>query len=200
MPHRRFSCKHGTLRHKALSGTRQAQSRARQASRFRCRLSQISTRRQWIAFARLLGPHLTRSRRALLPGRSPPRLLTAAARGGLRPPLQGDRGRPPDPTARPLHLRCSTASTGPIFYIDLLSAFGAHPTRLRSPRRPPVPNHPTVRTGPDGALTAPFSCPERRAKFLGRLLRVRPRHPSCPTRAVRLPARFDGALSLLRAS
>ncbi len=56
----------------------------------------------------------------LAPRRSPPRLLTAATRGGLRPP---PAGRPRRPTSRsdwPLHLRCSTASTGPTFHIDLL--------------------------------------------------------------------------------
>jgi hypothetical protein len=49
----------------------------------------------------------------LFPQRSPPRLLTAAARGGLRPPLQGGRGGPPAPQGQSLHLRCSTASDQP---------------------------------------------------------------------------------------
>ena len=48
--------------------------------------SSLSTRHQWFAFARLPDPHLPRSTARLFPRRSPPRLLTAAARGGLRPP------------------------------------------------------------------------------------------------------------------
>ena len=57
------------------------------------------------------------------PQRSPPRLLTAAACGGLRPPPAGRPRRTTNPTGRPLHLRCSTASISPIFYIDLLLRF-----------------------------------------------------------------------------
>jgi hypothetical protein len=41
----------------------------------------FSTRHQWFACARLRDPHLPRSRARRLPRRSPPRLLTAAARG-----------------------------------------------------------------------------------------------------------------------
>ena len=48
----------------------------------------LSTFQQWFTLVRLLGPHLTPSR-APFPRRSPPRLLTAAARGGLRPPPAG---------------------------------------------------------------------------------------------------------------
>jgi hypothetical protein len=43
------------------------------------------------------------------------------------------------PQGRPLHLRCNTASVSPTFYTDLLSAFVAHPTRLRSPNKGPCP-------------------------------------------------------------
>jgi len=53
-----------------------------------------------IACARLRDPHLPRSKARLFPRRSPPRLLTAAARGGLRPPpAQRPRRatRPPGP-------------------------------------------------------------------------------------------------------
>jgi hypothetical protein len=60
----------------------------------------LSTLHQWFACARLRDPHLPRSRARLFPRRSPPRLLTAAARGGLRPP----------PTRRP---RRATRPTGP---------------------------------------------------------------------------------------
>ncbi len=52
------------------------------------------------------------------PQRSPPRLLTAAACGGLRPPPAGRSRRTTSPEGRPLHLRCSTASISPIFYIE----------------------------------------------------------------------------------
>jgi hypothetical protein len=45
----------------------------------------LSTLPQWFTHVRLLGPHLTPSR-APFPRRSPPRLLTAAAHGGLGPP------------------------------------------------------------------------------------------------------------------
>jgi hypothetical protein len=61
----------------------------------------LSTRHQWFADARLRDPHLPRSTARHLPRRSPPRLLTAAARGGLRPP----------PTRRP---RRATRPTGPV--------------------------------------------------------------------------------------
>jgi hypothetical protein len=140
------------------AGTRQAQSRAGQAARFRCRLSQFSTRHQWIAHARLLGPHLTRSRRALLPGRSPPRLLTAAARGGLRPPPAGRPRRTTDLSARPSisdaaphqSLRSSTSTS---------SAFVAHPAQPAFSQKAPVPDHPTVRTGPDRAPRARIFMP-----------------------------------------
>ncbi len=76
----------------------------------------ISTRHQWFTRVRLLDLHLTRSPARLFPQRSPPRLLTAAACGGLRPP---PAGRPRRLTRRKpaLHLRCSTASVDPIFYI-----------------------------------------------------------------------------------
>jgi hypothetical protein len=70
----------------------------------------FSTRHQWFACARLRDPHLPRSVARLFPRRSPPRLLTAAARGGLRPRLHGDRGGPPVQQPRLLHLLHSTAS------------------------------------------------------------------------------------------
>ena len=97
----------------------------------------LSTRHQWIACARLLGLHLPRSTARLFRRRSPPRLLTAAACGGLRPPPAGRPRRTPDPKDRALHLRYSTASISPIFYIDLLVAFVAHsgPSRSGSSRR-----------------------------------------------------------------
>jgi len=34
------------------------------------------------------------------------------------------------------------------------------PTRPRSPKKAPVPDHPTVRSAPDGASRGAFSCPE----------------------------------------
>ena len=46
------------------AGTRQAHPGDGSLPRFRCHLRMLSTRHQWIACARLLGPHLTRSRRA----------------------------------------------------------------------------------------------------------------------------------------
>ena len=46
-------------------------------------------------------------------------------------PPQGGRGGPPAPTDRPLHLRCSTASVDPIFYIDSPFAFAfAHQVEI----------------------------------------------------------------------
>src|SRR5439155_19670107 len=60
----------------------------------------LSTRHQWFARARLRDPHLPRATARRFPRRSPPRLLTAAARGGLRPP----------PARRP---RRATRPTGP---------------------------------------------------------------------------------------
>jgi hypothetical protein len=67
--------------------------------------------------------HTCRAHARLFPRRSPPRLLTAAARGGLRPRLHSDRGGPPDPKARLLHLSYSTASSGSVFYIQPPSTF-----------------------------------------------------------------------------
>ena len=46
----------------------------------------ISTLPQGFGFTRLHDPHLTQSLPRLFPRRSPPRLLTGAARGGLLPP------------------------------------------------------------------------------------------------------------------
>ena len=66
----------------------------------------LSTLHQWFTHARLLDPHLTPSR-APFPQRSPPRLLTAAARGGLRPPPAGRSRR------AYLHHQHNTASEVP---------------------------------------------------------------------------------------
>ena len=70
----------------------------------------LSTRHQWFTHVRLPGPYLTHSR-APFPQRSPPRLLTDAACGGLKPPPAGRLRR------AHLHLWCSQLPSGPIFYI-----------------------------------------------------------------------------------
>jgi hypothetical protein len=138
-----------------------------------------------------------------LTARLTPRTLTTTAldrssSGWFAASPAGDRGGPPDPTARP--------PPSPMQHrINRSDLLHRPPLRVRGTPYPstfaqktPVPDHPTVRTGPDGALRAPFSCPERRVRSLGRLLRVRPRHPSCPTRAVLLqpgstaPSRSSG--------
>jgi len=49
----------------------------------------VSTPHQWFAYARLLDSHLTESSVRLFPWRSPPRLFTAAAQGGLEPAPAG---------------------------------------------------------------------------------------------------------------
>ena len=67
-------------------------------------IDSVSTRHQWIACARLLGPYLTRSQARLLPQRSAPRLLTDAPCGGLRPPPAGRPRRTTGPKDRLLHL------------------------------------------------------------------------------------------------
>ena len=85
----------------------------------------------------------------LAPRRSPPRLLTAATRGGLRPP---PAGRPRRPTSRsdwPLHLRCSTASTGPTFHIDLLMRSWHTLPVCVLPRKPQPPGPATLNPPPD---------------------------------------------------
>ena len=89
--------------------------------------STLSTFQQWFTLVRLLGPHLTPSR-APFPRRSPPRLLTAAARGGLRPPLQGDPGGPTSIsiTSTTPHPRSRTSTSQPP------SAFVAHRRRHRA--------------------------------------------------------------------
>ena len=58
----------------------------------------FSTRQQWFTRVRLLGSHLTRSG-VPFPQRSPPRLLTDAAYGGLKPPPAERlrRAKPPSP-------------------------------------------------------------------------------------------------------
>ena len=70
----------------------------------------LSTFPQWFTFVRLLGAHLAPSR-APFPRRPPPRHLTAAGRGGLRPPLQGDPGGPTSITDTTPHPKT------PSFYI-----------------------------------------------------------------------------------
>jgi hypothetical protein len=89
--------------HRAAPGGRQAAPRlpahrvrrcpgAHALPRFRCHRSCIPVRRQWFARARLLVAYLTRCARAFFPQRPPPRLLTAAACGGLvSPPARQDR-------------------------------------------------------------------------------------------------------------
>ena len=69
-------------------------------------------------------------RRDFFPRRSPPRLLTAAARGGLRPPpaRRPRRATRPIPV-RLLHLSYSTASSGLVFYIQPPSTFVFAPSR-----------------------------------------------------------------------
>ena len=64
----------------------------------------LSTLHQWFTYVRLLGSTPDASR-APFPQRSPPRLLTAAACGGLRPPPAGRSRR------ANLHHRHSTASS-----------------------------------------------------------------------------------------
>jgi hypothetical protein len=104
------------------AGTRQARPGAPKHPRFRCHLS-LSTRHQWFACAHLRDPHLPRLG-ATFPRRSPPRLLTAAARGGLRPPPARRPRRATRPTTPwPLHLLHSTASGDLVFYIQPPSTF-----------------------------------------------------------------------------
>jgi len=59
--------------------------------------------------------------------RSPPRLLTGAARGGLKPPPAGRLRR------TYLHLSCSTASSGSIYYMNPPLAFVPHHRRRTAP-------------------------------------------------------------------
>jgi hypothetical protein len=85
--------------------------------RFRCHLCSFDTS----SVVRFRSPsRLTPAalKARLFPRRSPPRLLTAAARGGLQPPPAGRLRRATRPPARHLHLRYSTASVGPTFYIE----------------------------------------------------------------------------------
>jgi len=97
----------------------------------------------------------------LSPRRSPPRLLTAAAQGGLRPPPTGRPRR----TTSPIGLAPPSPMQHRINRSDLLHrpphAFVAHPTRLRSPKKAPVPDRPTLRSGPDGASGPHFHAPKR---------------------------------------
>ena len=77
----------------------------------------LSTRHQWFAYARLLGPHLTRSRRAFSATLSTPALDRRTLRWFAASPCRA-AAEDHQPNGRPLHLRCSTASISPIFYIE----------------------------------------------------------------------------------
>ncbi len=95
----------------------------------------VSTRHQWFACARLRDPHLPRSMARLFPRRSPPQLLTAAARGGLRPPP----ARRPRRATRPTGPGSSISCTAPhlviwSFYIQPPSAFVFTPSRREQSR------------------------------------------------------------------
>ena len=107
----------------------------------------LSTLHQWFTHVRLLGSHLTPSR-APFPRRSPPRLLTDAARGGLRPPPAGR------PRRANLHLQHSTASKDPIFYIEPPSAFVAH-NRPHSGRADRLRHHACGCPGADYSFSSP---------------------------------------------
>ena len=79
-------------------------------------------RQQWFTHVRLLVAHLTRSRRAFFPERSPPRLLTDAASGGLgSPPVR--RARRAKPSSLAQHRLCWRPSTSPS------RSFHGHTTR-----------------------------------------------------------------------
>ena len=80
-----------------------------------------------IACARLRDPHLPRSKARLFPRRSPPRLLTAAARGGLQPSPAGRLRRATRPPAQLLHLRhSSTISWSDLLHRASFSVRGTH--------------------------------------------------------------------------
>ena len=70
--------------------------------------------------------HTCRAHGATFPRRSPPRLLTAAARGGLRPPPAQRPRRATSQQRQLLHLLHSTAFRIRIFYIQPPSTFVAH--------------------------------------------------------------------------
>lgn len=82
----------------------------------------LSTRRQRFTFVRLLGPHLTRSRRAFPATLSTPALDRRTLRWFAASPRRA-AAEDHRPDGRPLHLRCSTASVASILYIDIPSAF-----------------------------------------------------------------------------
>ena len=82
----------------------------------------------------------------LFPQRSARTALTAAPCGGLRPPPTGRPRRTTGPNDRPPHLRYSTASVDPIFYIESPSTFlVALRRRCWSARRPRRSRTSTVR-------------------------------------------------------
>ncbi len=99
------------------AGTRQAHHGPELQARFRCHLP-VSTRRQWFTHVRLLDPHLTRSQARRLPQRSPPRLLTAAACGGLRPPPAGRPRRVTRHQRRAPSSSMQHRISNPSFYIE----------------------------------------------------------------------------------
>jgi hypothetical protein len=68
----------------------------------------FTTRPQWFAHARLLGPHLTRSKRAFSAALSTPALDRRTLRWFAASPCRAT-AEAHRPTGRPLHLRCNTA-------------------------------------------------------------------------------------------
>jgi hypothetical protein len=87
----------------------------------------VTTLHQRFTRVRLRDPHLTRSYARLFPRRSQPRLLTAAARGGLRP-SPAKRPRRPNST-RLLHLSCSIASVRFALHRSSFCVRGTPPSR-----------------------------------------------------------------------
>ena len=76
----------------------------------------VSTRHQRFTHVRLLDPHLTRSRRAFSATLSTPALDRRTLRWFAASPYRAaTKGH--QPSGQLLHLRCSTASRTPIFYI-----------------------------------------------------------------------------------
>ena len=132
------------------TGTRQAHPGTPKHPRFRCQPF-LTTRHQWFARARLRDPHLPRSRRDFPLDAHHHGSLTAAARGGLRPP-PAQRPRRATRTPTP---GSSISRTAPHPATDLLhpASFNVRGTPQDEDRkRRPSPSRVSQSHGSEGAL------------------------------------------------
>jgi len=154
------------------AGSRQAHPGTSCRPRFWCLLCSFDTSSvvRFRSPSRLTPAALTAR---LFPRRSPPRLLTAAARGGLQPSPTGRLRRATRPTVRLLHLRYSSAFR---LLRPSTSSLLQHPWHTQD-RAPPLELHrpqlarATARLTPSGRLANRLDDVDRRPEGLRRTRR-----------------------------